>query len=117
MRTPSKGGAMTQLEVSAKMSAIGAYVQEASKLVYGRQYLRKEVIQGSGEHALVLFYEGVQVIIHILDDPALYGAGSRFRGWFYRKQPLHRAHLVVSQVTRWLENRAAKRKGSMRIAA
>ncbi len=67
-------------------------------------------LAGNGEHYLVWVYPGCQVVIHVLDDPVLYGERSRLQRWWCRRLKPQAVPGYVEILKSRLQRNAARRQ-------
>lgn len=67
-------------------------------------------VHGDGEHCAIWIFKNYQIVVHIIDSPALMGEGSRIVKWWKRRLAPSQLHALVTSTESFLKKRADKRR-------
>ncbi|MHB8409573.1 MAG: hypothetical protein ACYDHY_16025 [Acidiferrobacterales bacterium] len=93
-----------------KSNGIGATLWAVSNAAGPTRPTGTYRLPGSGEHYLVWVYPDCQVVLHVLDDPALYRKGSRLQQWWRRRLKSQSVPCYVEMLRAQLQRRAVQRQ-------
>ena len=67
-------------------------------------------VLGDGEHCLIWVFRNYQMVVHIVDSPALMGDGSRIVKWWKRRLAPSQLRTLITSTELFLKKRADKRR-------
>lgn len=95
----------------------GNRIRELAEATNGMVPVQTLKAQGDGEHVNIWVYSNFQVLVHIVDSPALFGERSRIEKWWKRRCAPQQLHDLIVQTEHMLQKRAAKRRQHLQSAA
>lgn len=101
-----------QDEITALSREIGFgnCIRELSEAHSGETPVQTLKVSGDGEHCLIWVFKNYQIVVHIIDSPALLGDGSRIAKWWKRRVAPQQLHTLVKGTELFLKRRADKRR-------